>query len=52
MPKSMAMTNSGHEILSDITAHQEKLKQKKLAGGIQKAEMYWGIGKEAFADRK
>jgi len=40
MPKSMAMTNSGHEILSDITAHQEKLKQKKLAGGIQKAKMY------------
>jgi hypothetical protein len=45
MPKSMAMTNSGHEILSDITAHQEKPKQKKLVGGIQKAEMYWGIGK-------
>jgi hypothetical protein len=41
----MAMTNSGHEILSDITAHQEKLKQKKLVEGIQKAERYWGISK-------
>jgi hypothetical protein len=30
MPKSMPMTNSGHGILSDMTAHQEKLKQKKV----------------------
>jgi hypothetical protein len=30
MPKSMAMTNSGREALSDMIAHQEKLKTEEI----------------------
>jgi hypothetical protein len=30
MPKSMAMTNSGREALSDMTAHQQKLKTEEV----------------------
>jgi hypothetical protein len=30
MPKSMAMTNSGLETLSDMMAHQERLKTEEV----------------------
>jgi hypothetical protein len=59
MPKSMAITNSGREPLSDMMVIEKdwKLKWKKKVWirGIRKVDMYegyGGIGKAAFADRK